>query len=98
MAINLIVYYGIGMAAIHCGYVDIIRTNGTWRELKIISELVGGIAYLVFSVWGFFVFDWWQVLLAPVVAMFPVMIISKYILIPQIYLLIGIIFCFMALV
>lgn len=93
-----IVYYGIGMAAIHCGYVDISRSNGSWRKLKVISELIGGIAYLVFTVWGFFNFQWWQVLIAPLAAIIPVSFISKKILVPQIYLLIGIIFCIFALV
>ncbi len=93
-----IFYYGVGMAAVHCGYVDIMRSNGSWRELKVISELVGGIAYLVFSIWGFFCFSWWQVLLAPLVAIIPVSFISKSIDIPQVYLLIGVIFCFIALI
>ena len=85
------------MAAVHCGYVDIMRSNGTWRELKVISELIGGIAYLAFTVWGFFNFNWWQVLVAPLAAIIPVSFISKYLLKPQIYLLIGIILCFVAL-
>ncbi len=92
-----IVYYGIGMAAVHCGYVDIMRSNGSWRELKAISELVGGIAYLVFTIWGFFTFHWWHVLLAPLVAIIPVTFVSKFLVIPQVYLLIGIVLCFAAL-
>jgi hypothetical protein len=86
------------MAAVHCGYVDIMRSNGSWRELKVISELIGGIAYLVFTIWGFISFHWWQVLFAPLVAIIPVSFISKSIVIPQVYLLIGIIFCFIALI
>jgi len=93
-----IIYYGIGMAAVHCGYVDIMRSNGSWRELKIISESIGGIAYLVFTIWGFITFPWWHVILAPLAAIIPVTFITKFIFIPQVYLLIGIIFCLISLI
>ena len=82
--------YGLGIAFLHGGYVDLMRSRGAAQGLNTMFELIGGLAYLVFFIWGFFVFDWWVPLVMPIVAMIAATMVTSLILnIPHLFILLG---------
>ena len=82
--------YGLGFAFIHGAYVDLMRSRGSARTLNLIFELLSGIAYLIFLIWGFFVFDWWVPIVMPIFGMIiATFVTSKILNIPHLFFLIG---------
>lgn len=86
--------YGLGFAFLHGGYVDLMRSRGSAQNLKIIFELIGGISYFVFFIWGFFVFEWWVPLVMPLLGVIPATFItSKVFNLPHLFIVIGCLMC-----
>lgn len=81
--------YGLGIGFLHGGYVDLMRKR-TGNPTNTLFELIGGVAYLAFFIWGFFVFDWWVPIVMPLIAMVAATIItSLFINIPHLFIIVG---------
>jgi len=95
--------YGIGFSFIHIGYSDLMKMNksgirGLNPYPNIIFELLGGVSYVLFLIWGFFVFDWWVPIVITLVCIITASFLSRFIFnIPHIFVLIGISCCLYAL-
>ena len=51
--------YAVGLGMIMISYSDILRFRGASTAFNVLLQLLFGLSYLVFQIWGFFVFDWW---------------------------------------
>ena len=90
--------YGFGCALIHGSYVDLMRTRGSAQVFNLVFELLAALSYLVFLVWGFFVFEWWVPLLMPVLgSILAVFVNASLWLSPHLTFLLGFSLCCFAL-
>ena len=90
---HTIYYYAAGITLLHAGYVEVMRSNGAAQGVKVFFELIAGASYLVFGIWGLFVYPWWQVLLAPLLGVIIESTITRLIwfpLLPHLYVIAGI--------
>lgn len=86
--------YGFGFALIHGAYVDLMRSRGSAQAFNLVFELLAGLSYIVFLIWGFFVFDWWVPILMPLLgSVFAVIVSIKLSLLPHLSFLFGLSFC-----
>ena len=96
--------YGFGFSFIHMGYSDLMRMNksgirGLNPYPNMIFEILGGIGYLIFFIWGFFVFNWWVPIFIPLVCIIPANFLGKFVFnIPHLFVLIGYGLCISSLI
>lgn len=50
--------YSSGLALLMIAYTDIMKFRGLARNFIAICEIIFGISWLVFFIWGFFIFSW----------------------------------------
>ena len=90
--------YGFGFALIHGAYVDLMRSRGSAQAFNLMFELLSGVSYLVFLIWGFFVFEWWVPIVMPILGSILAVIVSlKLSLLPHLSFVIGFSLCCFAL-
>ncbi len=81
--------YGIGFAFIHGGYVDLMR-NRNGQPLNTVFELIGGLAYLGFLIWGFIAFDWWVPIVMPIAGMLvATFVTARLVNLPHVFIILG---------
>lgn len=82
--------YGLGFAFIHGAYVDLMRSKGLAVTANKIFELIAGAAYIIFFIWGFFVFEWWVPIVMPLIGIIGATFVASIIgNIPHLFLMIG---------
>ena len=82
--------YGLGFAFIHGAYVDLMRSKGSAVTVNLIFECIAGVAYIVFFIWGFFVFEWWVPIVMPLVGIVAATFVARIIgNLPHLFLMIG---------
>jgi hypothetical protein len=82
--------YGLGFAFIHGAYVDLMRSKGSAAAVNLIFECIAGVAYIVFFIWGFFVFEWWVPIVMPLVGIVAATLVARILgNFPHLFLMIG---------
>ena len=86
--------YGFGFALLHGAYADLMRSRGSAQVINLVFELLAGLSYLIFLIWGFFVFDWWVPIVMPILgSILAVVITVKFSLLPHVSFLLGFSMC-----
>lgn len=93
-----IIIYGLGYGLLFGGYTDMMRAGRAGylprNAFNVFAELAGGIGTIAFFIWGFFAFQWWVPLLAPIAGgAIAVLIKLKVINLPQLHIAIGTLMC-----
>jgi|688.fasta_scaffold1366485_2 hypothetical protein len=87
--------FGLGLAFLFSGTNDLRRSTTTHQnDEDNLFEIIGTIACVVFTVWGFIHFEGWQPIISFIVGCAPVVIIKKNLFNnTSAFIILGIVIC-----